>query len=115
MAETSNEIQIRALVESWAKAAREQNKRRRGGHHTATVVTFDMPDAAAFPGPLRRGRPPGTRGHAVGRGLVPHHLLRLAPDSASVRVAPDIAKHRYVHAPIPVDRRGWGDEGGLDG
>lgn len=43
MTETSNEKQIRELVENWAKAARDKDMGGVLAHHADDVVMFDVP------------------------------------------------------------------------
>jgi ketosteroid isomerase-like protein len=43
MSETSNENQIRTLVENWAAAVRARNIQGAVSHHTDDIVMFDVP------------------------------------------------------------------------
>jgi uncharacterized protein (TIGR02246 family) len=43
MTDTSNENQIRTLVENWAAAVRARNMESALAHHTEDVVMFDVP------------------------------------------------------------------------
>ena len=43
MTESSNEQEIRRLVESWAEAVRARDMQRVLAHHTGDIVMFDVP------------------------------------------------------------------------
>jgi ketosteroid isomerase-like protein len=44
MGQDTNEVEIRALVESWAKAVRAQDMEGAIAHHSADIVMFDVPE-----------------------------------------------------------------------
>jgi uncharacterized protein (TIGR02246 family) len=44
MDQETNEAQIRALVENWAKAVRAQDMQGAIAHHSADIVMFDVPE-----------------------------------------------------------------------
>ena len=50
MEDNSNEAQIRALIENWAKAVRDVNMDDILAHHTADIVMFDVPPPLQFKG-----------------------------------------------------------------
>jgi ketosteroid isomerase-like protein len=50
MEDHSNEAQIRALIENWAKAVRDVNMGDILAHHTADIVMFDVPPPLQYQG-----------------------------------------------------------------
>jgi ketosteroid isomerase-like protein len=50
VANTSNEAQIRALVENWTKAVRDGDMDSILAHHTDDIVMFDVPPPVQFKG-----------------------------------------------------------------
>ena len=50
MTENTNETQIRALVQKWAKAVRAKDMEGALAHHASDIVMFDVPVPHAGPG-----------------------------------------------------------------